>query len=117
MIANSLRSSNNNKSPLDSSLDMILQQRNFYPILPNTVIADEPIEKTINVDYRKLNHLQMGAVPDLIITSSSMNPFVRKVGSTLFVNCSTVFKANSPGHFAKITSYSPSVKIVFNLRI
>jgi len=87
MISNSIRSQQ--KIPRDSSLEMILQQKSFYPVLNSALPTDEgdKIEKTIGVDYRKLSHLHLGAIPDIIITNSKMNPFVRKVGSTLFVNC------------------------------
>jgi hypothetical protein len=111
MISNSIRSQQ--KIPRDSSLEMILQQKSFYPVLNSALPTDEgdKIEKTIGVDYRKLSHLHLGAIPDIIITNSKMNPFVRKVGSTLFVNCSSLYKDNSPGYFAKIVSYPPNVSI------
>jgi len=116
MISNSIRSQH--KVPRDSSLEMILQQKSFYPVLPSSVSSEDgdKIEKTIAVDYRKLSHLHLGAIPDIIITNSKINPFVRKVGSTVFINPSSLFRENNPGHFAKITSYPPNViRIIFYL--
>ena len=109
MISNSIRSQQ--KVPRDSSLEMILQQKSFYPVLQSTIPSEDgdKMEKTIGVDYRKLSHLHLGAIPDIIITNSKMNPFVRRVGSTVFINCSSLYKDNNPGYFAKIISYPPNV--------
>lgn len=114
MIANSLR---NNKIPLDSSLEMILLQRSFYPLLNSTVNNDESdrMDKTINVDYRKLKHLHMSAIPDVIFTPSAVNPYAKRIGSTLFINPGILFKSNnSVGSFAKIAVFPPTVNKKFN---
>ncbi len=109
MISNSLKS--DNKIPIDSALEMILQQRSFFPILPNTVNNEENdrMDRIINVDYRKLEYMYMSAIPDIIITSSAMNPFVKKINSTLFINPGSLIKGSNLGAFAKIISFPPSV--------
>lgn len=116
MISNSLKSSN--KIPIDSSLEMLLQQRSFYPLLASSVNSDDvdKIEKLINVDHRKCSLLKMHAVPDIIITSSAMNPFIKKMNSTVFINPGTFFKNNNPGSIAKVISYPPNVNITYNFR-
>jgi hypothetical protein len=109
MISNSVRSSN--KVPLDSSLDMILQQRSFYPLLPNTVTDDiDKIDKNICIDERKIKNFHLNAIPDIIITyASNMNPFVKKISNTLFINPGSLYKASNPGTILKIASYAPNV--------
>ncbi len=112
MISNSIRTANS-KNPIDSALEMILQQRSFYPLLPNSVNSDEidKMEKVITIDERRLNDLYIGVIPDIIITPvSSMQPFVKKVSSTLFINPGNLMKGANPGSFVKITSYPPDVK-------
>jgi len=114
MIANSIRPVH--KVPLDSTLEMILQQRSFYPLLPNTVNDDiDKIDKTISIDERKIENLQMGAIPDIIITTSSQLPsFIKRSSSTLFINPGTLYKGVNPGTFVRISSYSPTV-LYYNL--
>jgi hypothetical protein len=110
MISGSIRSPG--KIPLDSSLEMILQQRSFYPILPNIVNTDEndKMEKIITIDERKLQDLHFNPVPDLIITPvSTINPFIKKINSTLFINPGSLMKGNNPGTFVKIISCPPDV--------
>ena len=110
MISNSIR--NSNKTPLDSSLDMLLQQRSFYPVLPNLVNSEEndKMEKIITVDERKLQDLHFAFVPDVIITpASNINPYIKKVNSTLFINPGSLMKGPNPGTFVKIVSCPPDV--------
>lgn len=110
MINNSLRSQN--KVPIDSSLEMLLQQRSFFPILHNSVNPPEDIdkmEKTLTVDIRKMENFSMKAIPDIVITSSAFNPFIKKISSTLFINPGPIYKNNNEGWMAKIISYPPNV--------
>jgi hypothetical protein len=110
MISGSIRTPG--KLPLDSSLEMILQQRSFYPVLPNLINSEEndKMEKIVTIDERKLQDLQFNPVPDLIITPvSTINPFIKKINSTLFINPGSLMKGNNPGTFVKIISCPPDV--------
>jgi DNA polymerase alpha subunit B len=110
VIANSLMSPE--KKPTQSSLEMLLAQRSFYPILANSVNTDEvdKIEKNIIVDYRKLENLSMKEMmPDIIITPSAIPPFVRKINSTICINPGSIYKGNILGTFAKLAIFPPSV--------
>lgn len=113
MIFNSLKSTF--KTPIDSSLEMMLQQRSLYPIVPYSINADEneKMEKVITVDYRKYQNFHMEYIPDIILTNSSMSPFVKKINNTLFINPGSLYKGNSIGTYSKITIFPPSVN--FNL--
>jgi DNA polymerase alpha subunit B len=108
MIANSLT---NKPKPTDLSYEMMILQRSFYPLLANSLNEEiDKIEKTVVVDYRKLGDLSMGdTVPDILISPSAYAPFVKKISSTICINPGTVFKGNSPGTFAKIAIFPPSV--------
>jgi hypothetical protein len=106
MISNSLIK---DKSPMDSSLEMLLKQRSFYPVLATSASEDND-NKTITVDYKQLDKLYMKEIPDIIITPSSLPNYVKKVHSTYFINPGTLYKGNSMGSFAKISVFQPSVK-------
>ncbi len=111
LISNSLRSQM--KVPLDSSLEMLLLQKSLYPILPNLVNSDdiEKMDKIITVDNRKLSKFSFEMPPDVVITSSSsMNHYIKKSHSTLFINPGTLIKNGKPGSILKITSYPYEVK-------
>lgn len=113
MISNSIRSES--KNPLDWSLEMLLQQKSYYPVLPNLPNFDEndKMEKVITIDERKLQDLSFSFVPDLIITPAyNISPCVRKVNSTLFINPGSLIKTNNPGTFVKIISCPPDVRIL-----
>jgi hypothetical protein len=104
MISNSVIKE---KSPMDSSLEMLLRQRSFYPVLSTTASEDD--NKTINIDYKRLDKLYMKDIPDIIITPSSLQSYVKKIHSTYFVNPGTLYKGNNTGSFAKISIFPPSV--------
>lgn len=115
MIQNSIRSSN--RPPTDSSLEMLLQQSSIYPLLPNIVNSDEndKIEKVISVDHRKYKNFNLITTPDLVITTSQMNPFIKKISNTIFLNPGSIYRGNNLGYYARIISYPPSVKLFFKL--
>ena len=107
MINSAIR--NTSKSPLDSTLEMILTQKSYFPLLPITYNPDDS-EKTINLDYRKLSNLKIHATPDILITCSGMKTFAKKINSTLFINVGSFYKSNKLGSLARIISYPPIVK-------
>jgi hypothetical protein len=111
MVTSSLRSQN--KIPLDSSLEMLIKQRSFFPILSSNCNSDDidKIEKVITLDQRKYKNLRMEPIPDVVITTSSMNPFLKKINCTLFINPGSLIKGSNLGNVAKIVINSPSVKL------
>ena len=111
MISNSIR--NQSKAPIDGSLEMLLLQKSYYPVLPNLPNSEEneKMEKVIIIDERKLQDLNFSFIPDLIITpTSNMPPYIKKVNSTLFINPGNLMKGNNPGTFVKMISCAPDVK-------
>lgn len=116
MISQSIATSSSGKRPMELAVEMILQQKSFYPLLPNSVNSEdiEKIEKTITIDERKLNEISMGVIPDIFISPiSTMQPLVKKISSTLFINPGYLIKNGNPGSFARITSYPPDVNLFF----
>lgn len=107
MISSSLRS--NNKIPLDATLENIVLQRSFMPMLPSD--SGENLsshDKLLNLDYRKMPSLHFEVVPDIVITPSILPPFVKTLNNTLFINPSTAMKGNSLGSFIRMFVFPPS---------
>lgn len=115
MTANCVKSKN--KSIIDSALETVLGQKSLYPILQNTIHHEdaEKIEKIITTDITQLNRFSFDTFPDLIITTSGMVPFIKKINSTIFINSGPMFKGRTPNSIAKIVSYPPNVSFyLFN---
>ncbi len=106
MISSSIR--NPSKTPLDSSLEMIISQKSFFPLLPSFLSSSEN-DKNVILEYSKLKDLRINEIPDLIFTTSEMKTFVKKVNSTLFVNIGNFYKGTKLGNMAKIMIFSPKV--------
>jgi hypothetical protein len=117
MISQSIRSTNG-KPPTEWAVEMILLQKSFYPLLPNSINSEEidKIEKVITIDERKLTEISMGVIPDIIISPlSNTQPLVKKISSTLFINPGFLIKNGNPGSYVKITSYPPDVKLFLKI--
>jgi hypothetical protein len=114
MINNSLKASPS-KTPADYTFEILLMQKSFCPLLPSAVNSEEydKIEKSLNIDYRKLSSLEMPAIPDIIITNSSYATIAKKIHNTLFINPGSLFKGNNVGGLAKIALFPPSVRLFF----
>lgn len=108
MSANCLRS--RSKVPIDSALEMILYQHSLYPVLPNTIVNDDAdkFDRIITSDISKVDKFSFDTLPDIVITTSAMNPFVKKINATIFINSGPMFKGRNPGSIAKITTFPPS---------
>lgn len=116
MTANCVKSKN--KSIIDSALETVLHQKSLYPILQNTIHHEdaEKMEKIITTDISQLYKFSFDTFPDLIITTSGMVPFIKKINSTIFINSGPMFKGKNPYSIAKIVSYPPSVRLYsFNI--
>ena len=114
IIVNSVHSSDINT--VDKACEMILYQKNFYPILPNTTVQkyENNQERVTTVDLSQYNYLNFDKIetnPDIILTNSAMKPFAKKIHGTVFVNCGSFLKGKNYGEIAKITLHSPSQEI------
>lgn len=111
MVSNHVKSPN--KIPMEASLEMILNQKTFFPLLPSSLNSTEE-EKCIILDYSKLNYLRINETPDIIITTSEMSTYFRKINSTLFVYLGNFYKGNTLGNIVKIMNFSPKVNDHYN---
>ena len=110
IISNSIHTPNINT--VDKACEMILYQKNFYPVLPNTLqqTYENNQEKIITVDlsnYKYLNFDNYESPPDIILTNSVMKPFAKKMHGTVFVNCGSFMKGKNYGEIAKLTLHNP----------
>ena len=107
---------------VEKACEMILYQKNFYPILPNTISQnyENNQEKVITVDlsqYKYLNFDSNEAPPDIILTNSVFKNFVKKSHGTVFINCGSFIKGKNFGEIAKITLHNPSKETDINKRV
>ena len=111
IIFNSIHSPEINT--VDKACEMILYQKNFYPVLPNTLPSnyENNQERTVTVDlsqYKYMNFDSIEAIPDIILTNSVMRTFAKKIHETVFINCGSFMKGKNYGEIAKITLHDPS---------
>ena len=110
IIFNSIHSQEINT--VDKACEMILYQKNFYPVLPNTlqINYENNQEKITTVDlsqYKYLNFDNYESPPDIILTNSAMKSFAKKIHGTVFINCGSFTKGKNYGEIAKITLNNP----------
>ena len=110
IIFNSIHSQEINT--VDKACEMILYQKNFYPVLPNTLqfSYENNQEKITTVDlsqYKYLNFDNYESPPDIILTNSAMKSFAKKIHGTVFINCGPFIKGKNYGEIAKITLNNP----------
>ena len=105
---NCIRSSN--KIPIDNACEMILYQRNFYPVLNNTISEENEnnLDKNIYYEFSQYNHLMYDIQPDILITNSNLVNFSKKIYNTLFINPGSLFKGKAIGSFLRITTFPPT---------
>lgn len=108
MINSSYKSSN--KNPLESSLEMIINQRSFFPLLPSLISSSEN-DKSVVLEYSKLSNIRINETPDIIFTTSETKAFVKKIKSTLFINLGSFYKSTKLGNIGKIMIFSPKVNL------
>ena len=111
IIYNSIHSPEINT--VEKACEMILYQKNFYPILPNTLPQnyENNQERIVTVDlsqYKYMNFNNFESPPDIILTNSVMKPFAKRIYGTVFVNCGSFIKGKNYGEIAKITLHAPS---------
>ena len=101
---------------------MILYQKNFYPILPNTIQQnyENNQERIVTIDLCQNDYLNIDkfdSIPDIIITNSVMKTFAKKIHGTVFINCGSFIKGKNYGEIAKITLHDPSNETDINKRL
>ena len=96
----------------DKACEMILYQKNFYPILPNTLSPnyERNQEKTISVNLSNYKYLSFdeNSQPDIIITNSGLRPCAKKIRGTVFINCGGFMRGKNYDQIAKITLHRPT---------
>ena len=109
-IFNSIHSKEINT--FDKACEMILYQKNLYPILPNTLSPsnEKNQEKTISVNLSNYKYLGFdeNSQPDIILTYSGLKPCAKKIHGTIFINCGGFMKGKNYDQIAKITLHKPT---------
>ena len=99
----------------DKACEMILYQKNFYPILPNTISPnyESNQEKIVSVNLTNYKFLSFDETcqPDIILTNSGMKPCAKKIKGTVFINCGGFMKGKNYDHIVKITLHQPTEKM------
>ncbi|KAJ1969594.1 DNA-directed DNA polymerase alpha subunit pol12 [Dispira parvispora] len=80
----------------------LLQQRSLYPLFPPSV-------HDVNLQLQQLQRLRLQCAPDILITSSQLNHFVKKVDQVLCINPGLLTKKQSGGTFAKLCVFPIAV--------
>ena len=107
---------------VEKACEMILHQKNFYPILPNTIQQqyENNTERIITVDLSQYKYLYFDnyeSPPDIILTNSIMKNFAKNIRGTVFVNCGSFCKGKNYGEIAKITLHKASNSNEINKRL
>jgi len=96
----------------DKACEMILFQKNLYPILPNTLSPnyEKNQERTISVNLSNYKYLSFdeNSQPDIILTYSGLKPCAKKIHGTIFINCGGFMKGKNYDQIAKITLHKPT---------
>ena len=96
----------------DKACEMILYQKNFYPVLPNTLSPnyEKNQEKTISVNLSNYKFLSYdeNTQPDIVLTNSGLKPCARKIHGTVFINCGSFMKTKTFDQIVKVTLHSPT---------
>lgn len=120
IIFNSIHSKEINT--VDKACEMILYQKNFYPILPNTIQQnyENNQERIVTVDLCQNDYLnidKLDSIPDIILINSAMKTFAQKIHGTVFINSGSFIKGKNYGEIAKITLHNPSKDTDINKRV
>ena len=107
---------------MDKACEMILYQKNFYPILPNTIQLnyENNQEKIVTVDLCQNSYLNIDkfdSTPDIILINSLMKNFAKKIHGTVFINSGSFIKGKNYGEIAKITLHNPKKDTDINKRV
>ena len=94
----------------EKACEMILYQRNLYPILPNTLQqnSERNQEKTISMNLSNYKFLSFdeNSQPDIILTNSALKPCAKKIHGTVFINCGSFVRGKNYDQIAKITLHN-----------
>ena len=105
---NSIRS--NKMSPIESSLEMLFNQRSLFPVLSNTIYINDAdkIDKVLTFDITQEKYFKMEPMPDIIIINSGMTNFIKRIGNNIVINSGSLIKGKNFGNICKISIYNPS---------
>lgn len=105
---NSIRS--NKMSPIESSLEMLFNQRSLFPVLSNTIYINDAdkIDKVLTFDITHEKYFKMEPMPDIIIINSGMTNFIKRIGNNIVINSGSLIKGKNFGNICKISIYNPS---------
>ena len=96
----------------DKACEMILYQKNFYPILPNTLSPnyEKNQERTISVNLSNYKYLSFdeNSQPDIILTNSGLKTCAKNIHGTVFINCGSFMRGKNYDQIAKITLHNPT---------
>lgn len=99
----------------DKACEMILYQKNFYPVLPNTLSPnyEKNQEKTISVNLSNYKFLSYdeNSQPDIVLTNSGLKPCAKKIHGTVFINCGSFMRGKTFDQIAKVTLHSPTKEL------
>ena len=89
---------------------MILYQRNFYPVLNNTISEENEnnLDKNIYYEFSQYNHLMYDIQTDILITNSNLVNFSKNIYNTMFINPGSLFKGKAIWSFLRITIFPPT---------
>ena len=107
-VFNSIHAKNINT--FEKACEMMLYQKNLYPILPNTLMAnyEKNQERTISMNLANYNFLNFDDnQPDIIFINSAMKSCAIKVHGTVFINCGSFCKGKKYEQIAKLTLHRP----------
>ena len=96
----------------DKACEMIQFQKNFYPILPNTLMPnyEKNQERTISVNLANYKFLSYDddTQPDIILTNSGLKSCAKKIHGAVFINCGSFIKGKNYDQIVKITLHRPT---------
>ena len=97
-------------SPIESSLEMLFNQRSLFPVLSNTIYINDAdkIDKVITFDITQEKFFKMEPMPDIIIINSGMTNFIKRIGNNIVINSGSLIKGKNFGNICKISIYNPS---------
>lgn len=109
-VFNSIHAKNINT--FEKACELILYQKNLYPILPNTLVPqyEKNQERTISMNLANYGSLSFdqNSQPDIIFINSMMKSCAIKIHGTVFINVGSFNKGKKYEHIAKITLHKPT---------
>eukprot|EP00053_Salpingoeca_punica_P011715 m.104425 g.104425 ORF g.104425 m.104425 type:complete len:664 (-) comp15756_c0_seq2:1515-3506(-) len=77
----------------------LFEQQSFYPLYPPA--------PGVNIDFERIDYLNMAVTPDIMIVPSDVNRFVKNVNGCLAVNPGRLTKHNTGGTYSRLVVHGP----------